>query len=92
MRQKGKKRSTLNPRGSKHIGTKDWEGGRATLGEGRREIENLKDDNEKLKTKVIAYKMDKQILIEMIREILGKFPDAADAIDCDKFKNTLKDY
>ena len=54
MRQKGKKRSTLNPRGSKHIGTKDWEGGRATLGEGRREIENLKDDNEKLKTKVKA--------------------------------------
>lgn len=74
------------------MGTKEWNGGGGTLGDGRQVVESLKEDNEKLKTKVIAYKMDKQILIEMIREILGKFPEAADAIDCDKFKNTLKDY
>lgn len=90
MKQKGKRKSTLNPKNSRKMEGKEWS--RRTLDADSKLVRGLKDDKEQMNQKMKALNIDKNILIRMMKEIFNKCPEAADVIDGDLFQNTLKDY
>ena len=55
-------------------------------------VKMLEDENSMLNEKNKALKIDKKILMNMIKDMIEKAPESGSVIDRDLFLNTLKDY